>query len=412
MPKLTSRAIDALSSPGRYADGDGLYVEVTKSGTKRWLFRYQLRGKRTQLGLGVFSKSNSLAIARQNVYELNRLIATGIDPREYKEEQKGEAKAKELLKKQRSEAKQSTFERVAFDWWTHNKSGWSNPKHAAQNINTLKQYAFPILGSKAVADITVTDIKKCLTPIWESKTETASRVMQRIERVLNYAKSTGLRSGENPAQWKNNLDAIFPPAARLKKIKALNDPNQGHFASLEYSLLTKLYQQLSDRDLLSARMLQFTILTSMRTTTVLKVQWNHIDMRERVWSIPAIHMKAKRPFVVALSGEAMRLLTSLPTVSDYIFPSPRDFAKPMSNNTMLSLLKKHMGYPDYTVHGFRATFRTWVSETTHYGRDLGEYAMAHQVGSDVERSYQRSDLLQKRTKLMEDWASFITGGEK
>ena len=132
-------------------------------------------------------------------------------------------------------------------------------------------------------------------------------------------------------------------------------------------------------------------------------------MRERVWSIPAIHMKSKRPFVVALSGEVIRLLTSLPTVSDYIFPSPSDFAKPMSNNTMLSLLKKYMGYPDYTVHGFRATFRTWVGETTHYGRDLAEYAMAHQVGSDVERSYQRSDLLQKRTKLMEDWANFLIG---
>ena len=412
MPKLTSKAIESLSTPGRYASGDGLYIEVTDTGSKRWLFRYQFRGKRTQLGLGAFSKSNSLAIARQNVYQLNGLIAKGIDPKNHKDEQAEKTKAKELLKKQESNAKQNTFEKVAIDWWNAYKAGWSNSKHADQNINTLTQYAFPVFGKKPVKDISVRDIQKCLEPIWETKTETASRLRQRIERVLNYAKSSGLRSGENPAQWKNNLDAIFPPAARLKKNKALLDPNQGHFSAMDYEKIPDFYKELSGRDALSARMLQFTILTVMRTTTVLEAKWDQIDMKKSIWSIPAAQMKTKKAFVVALSKEAKNVLKSIPKVSDHIFPSPRNLSKPMSNNTMLSFLKKYMGYNDYTVHGFRTGFRTWAAEMTQFSRDLAEHAMAHEVGNAAERAYQRSDLLNKRAKLMEDWARFITGDEQ
>ena len=412
MPKLTTKAIESLSNPGRHADGDGLYIEVTDTGSRRWLFRYQFRGKRTQLGLGAFSKSNSLAIARQNVYQLNGLIAKGIDPKDHKDEQAEKTKAKELLKKQELNAKQNTFEKVATDWWNNYKAGWSNSKHADQNINTLRQYAFPVFGDKPVKDISVRDIQKCLGPIWETKTETASRLRQRIERVLNYAKSSGLRSGENPAQWKNNLDAIFPPAARLKKNKALLDPNQGHFSAMDYEKIPEFYEELSGRDALSARMLQFTILTVMRTTSVLEAKWDQIDMKKSIWSIPAAQMKTKKAFVVALSREAKAILKSIPKVSEYIFPSPRDLSKPMSNNAMLSFLKKYMGYNDYTVHGFRTGFRTWAAEATQFGGDLAEHALAHEVGSAVERAYQRSDLLKKRTKMMEVWANFLVGDEQ
>ena len=412
MPKLTTKAIESLSTPGRYADGDGLYIEVTSTGSKRWLFRYQFRGKRTQLGLGAFSKSNSLAIARQNVYQLNGLIAKGIDPKDHKDEQAEKTKAKELLKKQELNAKQNTFEKVATDWWNNYKAGWSNSKHADQNINTLRQYAFPVFGDKPVKDISVRDIQKCLGPIWETKTETASRLRQRIERVLNYAKSSGLRSGENPAQWKNNLDAIFPPAARLKKNKALLDPNQGHFSAMDYEKIPEFYEELSGRDALSARMLQFTILTVMRTTSVLEAKWDQIDMKKSIWSIPAAQMKTKKAFVVALSREAKAILKSIPKVSEYIFPSPRDLARPMSNNAMLSFLKKYMGYSDYTVHGFRTGFRTWAAEATQFGGDLAEHALAHEVGSAVERAYQRSDLLKKRVRMMDEWARFLAEGTK
>jgi len=150
----------------------------------------------------------------------------------------------------------------------------------------------------------------------------------------------------------------------------------------------------------------------MRTTSVLEAKWDQIDMKKSIWSIPAAQMKTKKAFVVALSREAKAILKSIPKVSEYIFPSPRDLSKPMSNNAMLSFLKKYMGYNDYTVHGFRTGFRTWAAEATQFGGDLAEHALAHEVGSAVERAYQRSDLLKKRTKMMEVWANFLVGDEQ
>ena len=249
------------------------------------------------------------------------------------------------------------------------------------------------------------DVLACLQPIWNKITETASRVRGRMEKVFGYAKAKGLRSGENPAQWKNNLDALLPSALKLKRNKALEDEHEGHHAALPYQAVPAFMKDLAKRDGLSARMLEFTILTASRTQPVLNAKWSDIDLKVRVWSIPAKEMKTKKAFQVPLSDQAVRILEAIETGSKYVFPSPNDLKIPQTSNSMLAVLKR-MKRQDITVHGFRTSFRTWVSET---GRDevVAEHALAHQVGSEVERAYQRSDLIDRRKELMEEWADHL-----
>ncbi len=407
MPRLTAKEVDAIDTAGRYAAGDGLYLDVKPNLSKSWLFRYQFQGKRTQLGLGGLSKANTLAVARVKALEMASLVAKGIDPKKHKEEVKRQALAEQDAQKKALGLKQNTFEKVAYDWWESKRHEWTNAKNTAQNINTLQEYVFPTIGPKPIAEITVHDVLACLKPIWHTKTETASRVRQRMEKVFNYAKTLGLRSGENPAQLRNNLDALLPPAKRLKHKKALDDPNEGHFPAMPYREVPALVGQLYGEESLSAKMLLFTIFTVMRTGTVVQARWSQIDLDEGVWTIPAKLMKTKVKFKVPLTREVLKLLKSIDQVSDFVFPSPNDFHKPMSNMAMLALLRR-MEIGSYTVHGFRTSFRTWAEEMTDFGV-VAEYVLAHKVGSEVERSYQRSDLLEKRKALMADWVQYIMG---
>jgi len=403
---LTIKQIEGLKEPKRYTDGQGLYLEVKESGSKVWIFRYQFRGRRTQLGLGAYSQSNSLSHARKKCLKLNTLLSQDIDPKSYKDQQFKEAKETRTRKIKEAESLVWTLERVAEEWWNDNKEQWLNQKHANQNINTLREYVFPQLGDKLIKDIDVDDIYRVLKPIWHEKTETASRIRQRLERVLNYAKVRGMRTGENPALYKNNLDNLLPSPHALKRKKALDDPNEGHYSAMDYEEVPAFFQVLNDQKAITAKMLQFVILTAIRTGTVLEAKWDQIDLEKSLWSIPAKQMKAKRGFVVPLSKAANRLLISLPRNSDYVFPSPNNPSKHMSNMAMLRLLKR-INRSDITVHGFRTSFRIWVAEQTNHG-DLAEYALAHVVGSEVERAYQRSDLLEKRSKLMEEWSKYVT----
>jgi integrase len=406
MQKLTAKEVEAISEPGRYAAGDGLYLDVKPNQSKSWLYRYQFQGRRTQLGLGGLSKANTLAVARAKALEMSSLIARGVDPKKHKDEQKLQIANELEAKKKAHGIKKNTFEKVAYDWWESKKSEWTNEKNIAQNINSLKDYVFPVIGAKPISEITVHDVLACLKPIWHDKTETASRVRQRMEKVFAYAKTLGLRSGENPAQLKNNLDSLLPPAARIKRKKALDDPNEGHFASMPYQDVPAFVKELVEQDSLAAKMLLFTIFTAARTGTVLLARWSQIDLEQKVWSIPAKQMKAKVSFKVPLAPECVSLLGSIEKVSDYVFPSPRNTRSPMSNMAMLALLER-MKVEEATVHGFRASFRVWAEETTDYGV-VAEHALAHQVGSNVERAYQRSDLLEKRRALMRDWAKFLS----
>ena len=412
MPKLTVKKIEAISKPGRYSDGDGLYLNVTNTLSMRWEFRYQFQGKRTWLGLGPYSKSNSLSQARASCLHHRGLIAKGIDPQSNKDEEKRKFQELEQKKKEKALAGKNIVRSVATDWWNDNKVAWTNQKQIQQNINTLRDYVFPKIGDKPIKDVTVEDVRNCLKPIWETKTETASRVRQRLERVFAYAKAKGLRSGENPAQWRNNLDALLPPPASIKRKKALEDPNNGHFGSMAYEEVPAFVQELSKNPSLSARMVYFLILTVARTNSVRMGRWDEIDLKKSQWVIPARNMKNKKPFTIPLSDVAINLLNNLPRVSDYIFPSPADLNKPMSENAMLALVQRRMNRKDVTVHGFRTSFRTWVAEQTNYDGDLAEYALSHEVGSKVEQAYQRSSLVEKRSRMMIDWARFITRCEQ
>lgn len=405
MPRLTAKEVDAIDTAGRYAAGDGLYLDVKPNLSKSWLFRYQFQGKRTQLGLGGVSKANTLAVARLKALEMASLVAKGIDPKKHKEEGKRQVLAERDAKKKALGIKKNTFEKVAYDWWESKKHEWTNAKNTAQNINTLKDYVFPVIGSKPIAEVTVNDVLACLKPIWYTKTETASRVRQRMEKVFNYARTLGLRTGENPAQLKNNLDALLPPAKKLKRKKALEDPNEGHFASMPYKDVPGLIKRLYEEDGIASRMLIFTILTAVRTNSVSQAKWSQLDLDEGVWTIPAKQMKTKVRFRVPLAKEALKLLGSLQRVSDYVFPSPMDLKKPLSNMAMLAVLRR-MDVDNYTVHGFRTSFRTWAEETTNLGI-AAEHALAHKVGTEVERSYQRSDLFDKRAKLMTQWTMYL-----
>ena len=405
MPKLTAKEVDAIDVAGRYAAGDGLYLDVKPNLSKSWLFRYQFQGKRTQLGLGGVSKANTLAVARTKALEMASLVAKGIDPKKHKDEGKRQALAEQDAKKKALGLKKNTFEKVAYDWWESKKHEWTNAKNTAQNINTLQEYVFPTIGSRPIAEITVHDVLACLKPIWYTKTETASRVRQRMEKVFNYAKTLGLRAGENPAQLRNNLDTLLPPAKRLKRNKALEDPNEGHFPAMPYVEVPALVNQLYAEQSLSAKMLLFTIFTAVRTGTVVQARWSQIDLSEGTWTIPAKLMKTKVRFKVPLAKEVVKLLKSIKQASDYVFPSPNDLEKPMSNMAMLALLRR-MDVGSYTIHGFRTSFRTWAEEMTDFGV-VAEHALAHKVGSAVERSYQRSDLFDKRAKLMNHWAMYL-----
>ena len=406
MSRLTAKEVDAIDAAGRYAAGDGLYLDIKPNLSKSWLFRYQFQGKRTQLGLGGVSKANTLAVARAKALELASLVAKGIDPKKHKDEVKRQALAELEAKKEALGLKKNTFEKVAYDWWESKKHEWTNAKNTAQNINTLREYVFPTIGAKPIAEITVHDVLACLKPIWYTKTETASRIRQRMEKVFNYARTLGLRAGENPAQLRNNLDTLLPPAKRLKRKKALDDPNEGHFSSMPYKEVPALVTQLYGEQSLSAKMLLFTIYTTVRTGTVVQARWSQIDLDERTWAIPAKQMKTRVKFKVPLAKEVIKLLKTIDQASDYVFPSPNDLETPMSNMAMLALLRR-MEIESYTVHGFRTSFRTWAEEMTDFGV-VAEHALAHKVGSAVEQSYQRSDLFVKRAKLMQAWASFIS----
>ena len=411
MVKLTVKEADALTTPGRYAAGDGLYLEIKENGSKAWLFRYQFMGKRTQLGLGSYSKTNTLAIARNKALGMQSLIAKGIDPKQDKDEQKRRFEALQAEQKQEAASKKNTFEKVAHEWWDAKRHEWTNEKHAAQNINTLNTYVFPVIGGRPISEITVQDVLACLKPIWYEKTETASRTRQRIEAVFSYAKTLGYCSGENPAQLKHNIENLLPPAGKLKRKKALDDPNHGHHAAMSYKDVPGFVKQLQTEKALSAQMLIFTILTVSRTEPVLQMEWKHLDLAEAVWSIPGKYMKNKKPFKVPLSPPAVKLLKSIRKISDYVFPSPRDLRSPMSNMVMLNTLSRmglrSVGENNVTVHGFRTSFRTWSEESGH-DQTVAEFVMSHEVGSKVERAYQRSDLFERRRELMKQWAEFIS----
>lgn len=380
--RLTAISLKRPMAPGRYADGNNLYLEVGPSGSKRWALIYTHQSRRRELGLGTVELV-SLADARRRAVEAAQLRQNGLDP-------------KTVWKVQFAPAAPMTFGAVALQVISDKKGGWSNVKSAAQWESSLRTYAKGIW-AKPVADIDVEDVLHILRPIWLAKPETASRVRGRVQAVLDAAKVRKLRIGENPAIWAGNLSHILATQPSGPK---------RHQPSMPYADVPAFMKVLRSRGEFSARALELTILTACRTSEVREALWEEIDLEAGVLAIPAARMKMRHAHRVALSSQAIDILRNVGTTTGLVFPGQR-VGKPISNMTMQQLLRR-LGLRHFTVHGFRSSFSTWAAEATEFPRDLVELSLAHLVGSDVERAYRRSDSLLKRAALMQAWGDEIS----
>ena len=385
---FTSKQADKMirdGKPGAYADGDGLYLKIGTTGAASWQYRYQMNGKRRMMGLGSCA-TVGLAEARDKAADARKQVKQGIDPLEVKEAEQTAV-----------EAKATTFRELATEYIADHRPGWRNAKHGQQWENTLAQYAFPKIGDKPIAEISTEDVLRILKKLWTEKPETASRLRNRIELVIDAGRAKGLSTAANPAAWRGHLDKLLP-----KRTKA----SKGHHAAMDYRELPAFYKRLTeDRDSLSSVALQITILTACRTSEVLLADWSEFDLDNRLWTIPGERMKAGKPHRVPLTDEVLKLLQGIKG-EGYVFPGARQ-GRPLSNMAMTMVLRR-LGHPELTVHGFRSTFRDWCAEETHYPNIVAEQALAHTVGNAVEAAYRRGDLLDKRRALMADWATYCT----
>lgn len=387
MPKLTALAISRISERGLYNDGDGLYLQITARGTKSWIFRYRVDGRLRDHGLGS-AKTLTLAEAREIARDCRKLRLSGIDPIDHKQ--------KRRVAEKLEAARAISFQNCAEAYIAAHKASWKNEKHVAQWSATLATYAYPVFGELPVADVDVALIMKALEPIWTEKPETAARLRGRIERVLDWAKVSGFRDGENPARWRGNLSHLLPQRGKVKRVE--------HHKALPYKDMPDFWKALTKHTGTAAQALRFTILTAARTGETLGATWDEIDLKERVWTVPADRMKAGREHRVPLTPAAVVIIEAMKKErsNEFIFPGLKK-DKPLSNMALLKMLKD-MGRNDLTVHGFRSTFRDWAAECSDMPREVAEAALAHTLDNKVEAAYRRTDFFEKRIALMEAWS--------
>jgi integrase len=389
--RLTALKVTRTSKTGMHADGGGLYLQVTGDGAKSWIYRFTLRGRTREMGLGSLT-AISLSDARSKAGECRRQRQEGIDPIE--------ARRALRTQLQLNAAKAITFKDAARAYIAAHRAGWHNAKHAEQWTSTLETYAGPVFGSVSVQDVDTSLVLKSLEPIWTTKPETAARVRGRIEAILDWAKVRGYRTGDNPARWRGHLDHLLPARSKVRAIK--------HHSALPYRDMPDFMKALREQKGTAARALEFTILTAARTGETIGATWDELNIPEKVWTIPAERMKAAREHRVPLCDRALALIAEMQASRDpgerCLFPGGKA-GNPLSNMAMAELLKR-MGQTEITVHGFRSTFRDWAAERTDYPREVAEMALAHTVGDKVEAAYRRGDLFDKRRKLMEAWAAY------
>jgi integrase len=387
---LSAASIAKLTKPGRYAVGEGVYLQVSESNTKisrAWLLRFQLNGRARHMGLGPYELV-TLAEARAKARDARRLLLDKIDPIEARRVQHRER----LLETARGK----TFRECAEGYIASHEPGWRDPRSHKQWVQSLTSYVYPRLGDLPIAAIDTALVLAALEPIWKIKPETASRVRGRIESILDWAKARGYRDGENPARWRGHLDHLLPARNKVRPVE--------HFAALPYYELPAFMAKLRTQPELPARALEFLILTAARTGEVLGAHWDEIN--GNVWTVPAERMKAGKPHRVPLSDRVVEILAWLPREGEFMFVGARTSA--ISNPHQLKRVLQRIGYDDITVHGFRSTFRDWAAETTAFPNHVVEMALAHAVGNGVEAAYRRGDLFEKRTRLMQDWADFCS----
>lgn len=417
--KLTPQKIKALKEPGYYLDGAGLYLQVSKTGSKSWVYQYTSNGKRREMGLGSLLALPPDA-ARGLADEARSVLASGADPIE---KRKVDTAASVLAANS-----VRTFADCAADYIAAHKDGWKNAKHIDQWINTLRTYAEPLIGKLSVADVSTEHVVRVLqkNAFWTTKNETANRLRNRIENVLDWAKTMGYRTGENPARWRGHLENLLPAPNKVQK--------PAHHAALPVDDLPYFMADLRKQTSTSAKALNFALMTAARTIEVVAAQWQEIDLDKAVWKVPAERMKAKKEHCVPLSRQAVKLLESIKPENvqgtDYVFSARK--GKSLSTAAMENTLDR-MGYtapvqdgrqaikpmpaltypdgkqkPHITVHGTcRSTFRDWVAEKTEYPRDLAEMALAHTISDKTEAAYRRGNMLERRRAMMQDWANWL-----
>jgi integrase len=386
---MSGLAVTRATEKGLYHDGGGLYLQVTASGAKSWIYRYMLDGRAREMGLGPLHVI-PLSEARTRAAECRRLRLDGIDPIEARKGQRDRARLEA--------ATAMTFDACATAYIEAHQAGWQNAKHRDQWRNTLSTYAGPVFGALPVQAVDVGLVMKVLEPIWHMKPETASRLRGRIEVILDWATVRGYRKGENPARWRGHLDKLLPARGKIRKVE--------HHAALPYRDIPSFMIALREQEGIACQALGLLILTAARTGEVIGARWDEFDLDERIWTVPADRMKAGKEHRVPLSDAAIAVIERLKErrIGDFIFPGGR-VGKPLSNMAMLKLLDR-MGWGDLTAHGFRSTFRDWAAEQTNFPREVAEMALAHTIGDKVEAAYRRGDLFEKRRQLMEAWANF------
>ncbi|MGB8076962.1 MAG: integrase arm-type DNA-binding domain-containing protein [Gallionella sp.] len=380
---LTARQIDTLPA-GFHSDGGNLYLRVRDTGSRAWVFRYKLAGKTIELGLSAVA-DRSLAQAREVAAKMRTALADGIDPA--------------TMLKAKRDTTALTFADYAAELIETKRSGWRNAKHALQWSATLEQYAYPSIGGKLPSEVTLADVKAILLPMWATKTETATRLRQRIEAVLDYAAvHEGAHGRYNPARWKANLDQVLPAARKVTK--------PVHHSAAPYSDVPRIMSALREKDFLSAYCLRFTILTAARSGEARGALWREIDLKAKTWTIPGHRMKANTLHRVPLCDEAVQILCKMQEWrigdAERVFNGERGglLSDVAVNKTL------HGIAPDVTVHGFRSSFREWGAETTTYPSAVMEAALAHVNPNEVEAAYQRSDLFERRRELMRAWGRY------
>lgn len=416
MGKLTALSVKSLRHPGgarrpvRFPDGAGLYLQITPGGAKSWLFRYMFQGKEREMGLGPMGEAPGgvpLAKARQLAAAAKAVLRAGRDPIE---DRQGARRAEQRAK---AEAAERTFRMAALLLVEGKRAGWRNPKHGAQWIATLEAYAFPEVGSMPVADVDTAAVLRVLRPIWERVPETASRVRQRIEAVLDAAAVKGWRAGENPARWKGHLAGELPQPRKVKR--------PVHRPALPWERMGEFMAALAEREGIAAQALRFAILTAARSGEVRGARWSEIDVQTAVWTVPGSRMKAGRTHRVPLSPAALAVLDVVRPLArgpgDLVFPGGRA-GKPLSDMSLSEVVRRmneggEPGAPPRwrdaegraaVPHGFRASFRMWAGETRPEGREVVEMALAHTIKDKTEAAYARTDMLERRRPLMDAWA--------
>jgi integrase len=381
----SAKDLARITKPGRYAVGNGAYLQISQRHTRAWIFRYRVGERQYHMGLGP-CEYVTLQEARSKAWEAQRLRLNGVDPLEAKRQQKAA---------RRPSVAARSFKDCAIAYIDAHQAGWRGNGSRNQWTQSLEKYVFPKLGHLSIAEIDTPRVLSVLEPIWTKIPETARRIRNRIELILGYAVTHGLRSGDNPARWTAHLQNILP---RVN--------GKTHLPAMPWQEMPAFMKRLCAEPENAARALELQILTAARPGEILGMKWD--EVRDDVWIIPAERMKSGREHRVPLSPAAVRLLKFLPRVGDYVFVG-RDSFRPPAAQTLVRQLRA-MDVSNITAHGFRSAFRDWAAEATSFENHVVEMALAHTVGNGVERAYRRGDLFEKRRALLEAWSAYLSGG--